>query len=46
MRKVLFLGLVTAAGLAVWRRVQDDRADRDLWAEVTDTIDGRPALDR
>ncbi|WNB85581.1 DLW-39 family protein [Cellulomonas sp. ATA003] len=39
MKKLLVLLLVAAAGFAVWRRVEEDRQDRDLWAEITDTVD-------
>ena len=39
MKKVLLLLLVGAGTFAVWRRVQEDREDRDLWAEVTDSLD-------
>jgi hypothetical protein len=39
VKKVLLL-IVTAAGaFLVWRRVSEDRADRDLWAEITDTVE-------
>ena len=39
MKKVLLLLLAVAGGYLVWRRVEEDREDRDLWAEVTDTIE-------
>ena len=39
MKKVLLLLLAAAGTYGVWRRVQDDRQDRDLWAQVTDTLD-------
>ena len=39
MRKVLLLAIAAAGGLLVWLRVTDDRADRDLWAEVTDPVE-------
>ncbi|WP_298458914.1 DLW-39 family protein [uncultured Cellulomonas sp.] len=39
MKKLLLLLLVTAAGYGIWRRVEEDRQDRDLWAEITDTVD-------
>ena len=39
MKKVLLLLLVTAGAYGLWRRVQEDRHDRDLWAEVTDSLD-------
>ncbi|PPK93900.1 hypothetical protein CLV92_109178 [Kineococcus xinjiangensis] len=37
MKKVLLLALA-AGGILVWRRRASDRAERDLWAEATDTI--------
>ena len=39
MKKVLLLMLTAAGGYLAWRRVSEDRADRDLWAEVTDTVE-------
>ncbi|GAA2721118.1 DLW-39 family protein [Cellulomonas aerilata] len=39
MKKVLLLMLTAAGGYLAWRRVSEDRADRDLWAEITDTVE-------
>ena len=39
MTKVLLALLAAVGAYGVWRRVQDDRQDRDLWAQVTDTLD-------
>jgi len=39
MKKLLLLLGVATAGYVVWRRLQDDRDERDLWAEVTDTFE-------
>jgi hypothetical protein len=39
MKRVLLLMLGAAGALLVWRRVSEDRADRDLWAEITDTVE-------
>jgi len=39
MKKLLTLLGVATAGYVLWRRLADDRDDRDLWAEVTDTFD-------
>jgi hypothetical protein len=36
MKKLLVLVLLGLAGLAVWRKVEADRAEQALWAEVTD----------
>ncbi|CAM3405885.1 DLW-39 family protein [Isoptericola sp. NEAU-Y5] len=39
MKKLFVLLLALGAGYLVWRRLNEDAADRDLWSEVTDTID-------
>jgi len=39
MRKFMLLLGVATLGYVVWRRIDDDRDDRDLWAEVTDTLE-------
>ena len=39
MKKLLLLLGFATAGFLVWRRLQDDRDERDLWAEVTDTFE-------
>lgn len=39
MKKLLLLlGVVTASYVA-WRRFDENRDERDLWAEVTDTFE-------
>ncbi|HXA60769.1 MAG TPA: DLW-39 family protein [Streptosporangiaceae bacterium] len=35
MKKLLVLALVAVGGFAVWRRLQQDRAELDLWTEAT-----------
>ncbi len=35
MKKLLLLALVAVGILAVWRKVQADRAELDLWTEAT-----------
>jgi hypothetical protein len=35
MKKLLILIVVALGGFAVWRRVQAQRADLDLWSEAT-----------
>lgn len=35
MKKLLLLALVAIGILAVWRKVQADRAELDLWTEAT-----------
>ena len=39
VKKLLVLALVGLGALAVWRKVQADRAELDLWTEAT-TPDG------
>ena len=38
VKKLLVLVLVAAAGAVAWRKVQSDRAEQALWAEVTDPV--------
>jgi predicted negative regulator of RcsB-dependent stress response len=38
VKKLLVLVLVAAAGFAVWRKMESDRAEQALWAEVTDPV--------
>jgi hypothetical protein len=35
VKKLLLLALVALGILAVWRKVQADRAELDLWTEAT-----------
>jgi hypothetical protein len=37
MKKLLVLALIAVGGFAVWRRLQQDRAELDLWTEATST---------
>jgi hypothetical protein len=39
MKKLFILALLGLAGFAVWRKVEADRAEQALWAEVTDPVD-------
>lgn len=39
MKKLLTLVVVAAAAFAVWRKVESDRAEEAIWAEVTDSVD-------
>ena len=39
MKKLLFALVVVGAGYAVWRKLSEDNAERDLWSEVTDTFE-------
>jgi hypothetical protein len=38
MKKLLVLVALVAVGLLVYRKVAQDRAELDLWAEVTDPV--------
>jgi hypothetical protein len=35
VKKLLLVALVALGGLAVWRKVQSDKAELDLWTEAT-----------
>ncbi len=35
MKKLIVLALVALGGFAVWRRLQQDKAELDLWTEAT-----------
>ncbi len=39
MKKLIILGLVLVGAAAVWRKVQADRAELDLWTEATTADD-------
>jgi hypothetical protein len=39
MKKLLVLFVVALGGFAVWRKVQAQRADLDLWSEATASDD-------
>jgi hypothetical protein len=38
--KVLLVILLTLGGFAVWRKMQADRAELDLWTEATSADEG------
>ncbi len=38
MKKILTAVIAAAAGFAVWRKLEADKAEQALWAEVTDPI--------
>ena len=38
VKKLFVLVLLAAAGAVAWRKVQSDRAEQALWAEVTDPV--------
>ena len=35
VKKLIALAVVLAGGFGIWRRFQQDRAERDLWTEAT-----------
>ncbi|MGZ4594586.1 MAG: DLW-39 family protein [Actinomycetes bacterium] len=35
MKKLIVLAVVAAAGFLVWKKLQDDKAEQDLWTEAT-----------
>jgi hypothetical protein len=39
MKKLAILIVVALGGFAVWRKVQAQRADLDLWSEATSSED-------
>ncbi|SEE77131.1 DLW-39 family protein [Ruania alba] len=39
MKKALILLVVAAGGFLAWRKVAEERAVRNAWAEVTDPLD-------
>jgi len=42
MKRLLILA-AAAAGLAALKKMQDQQAERDLWAEATDDVTATPA---
>ena len=38
MKKLLLVALVAAGGFLVYRQVQADKAEQDLWTEATDPV--------
>ncbi|NLI17366.1 MAG: hypothetical protein GX427_00940 [Actinomycetales bacterium] len=43
MKRVVWAAVGALAGWLVWSKVQEEREDRALWAEVTDSLDAAPA---
>jgi hypothetical protein len=39
VKKLLILGVLVLGGFAVWRKVQAQRDDLDLWSEATSADD-------
>jgi hypothetical protein len=38
MKKLFLVTVASAAGFAIWRKVEADKAEQALWAEVTDPV--------
>jgi hypothetical protein len=38
VKKLLVVVMAAAGGFALWRKVEADKAEQALWAEVTDTV--------
>jgi hypothetical protein len=39
VKKLLILAVLVVGGFAIWRKVQAQRADLDLWSEATSADD-------
>ncbi|UFU06543.1 DLW-39 family protein [Ruania halotolerans] len=39
MKKTVVLLVLAVGGFVAWRKLAEDRAVRDAWAEVTDPLD-------
>ncbi|WP_460701427.1 DLW-39 family protein [Myceligenerans halotolerans] len=39
VKKLLVLILAAGAGYVLWRKLNEDAEGRDLWSEVTDTVE-------
>jgi len=35
VKKLVLLLIIAAAGFAVWKKIQSDQAEQDLWTEAT-----------
>ena len=42
MKKFFAIVAAAVAGYAVWLKVQQEREERDIWAEVTDSFGESP----
>ncbi|MGL5857233.1 MAG: DLW-39 family protein [Angustibacter sp.] len=38
MKKLLLLVIAAAGAFAVWRKMESDKAEQDLWAQATDPV--------
>ena len=44
VKKLVVAAIAAAGGLALWRKVQADKAEQELWAEATDPVTPAPDL--
>lgn len=44
MKKLLLVALAAIGGLLVYRQIQADRAEQDLWTEATDSVPSGPGV--
>jgi hypothetical protein len=38
MKKLFLLALAGTAAFAIWRKMESDKAEQDLWAQATDSV--------
>jgi len=38
MKKIFWLAVIGGIGYLVWRKVQEEKAQRELWTEVADSV--------
>ena len=38
VKKLLLLALVSVGAFAIWRKMEADKAEQDLWAQATDSV--------
>ncbi len=38
MKKLFWLTVIAGVGYAIWRKVQEEQAQRELWTEVSDPV--------
>jgi hypothetical protein len=38
VKKLLFLALAGVGAFAIWRKMESDKAEQDLWAQATDSV--------
>jgi hypothetical protein len=38
MKKLLLLAGLAAGAFAIWRKMESDKAEQDLWAQATDSV--------